>query len=387
MIRTLPESLLRGCWLEIDLSAIRDNVVSAKTAAPEQKIMAIVKANAYGHGDVPVAFQALDAGADMLGVSGVDEGENLRRAGIDAPILVLGGMPFGLEDDVVRLSLTQAVYTPEHIRLLEAAAERLGADAYVHLKLDTGMGRIGVRGREELQSVMREIEKSPRVKLTGAFTHFADSDNPKDDSYTKMQLSRLKDMLSFLPDGITVHAANSAAIYRYNEAHMDMVRLGITMYGYDPTGVGLIDVRPAMEWKALITHIKEIDAGEAVSYGCIFRAGRKTRVATVCCGYADGYHRLATGKGSVLVCGKRAPIIGRICMDQMMIDVTDIPECACNQAVTLLGRDGNEAITADDIAGWAETISYEIICAPSLRVKRLYRIGGRLVENPFKCQG
>lgn len=382
MIRTLPESLLRGCWLEIDLSAIRDNVLSAKSAAQGQRIMAIVKANAYGHGDVPVARAALSAGADMLGVSGTDEGENLRAAGINAPILVLGGMPAGLEDDVVRLSLTQTVYAPEHIRLLEAAAERLNMDAMVHLKLDTGMGRIGVRTEEELKGVLAEIEKSPRVKLTGAFTHFADSDNPNDDSYTRLQLSRLNKMLELLPSGILRHAANSAAIYRYPESRLNMVRLGITMYGYDPTLAGIIKVRPAMEWKTVVTHIKEIEAGEAVSYGCIFHAERRTRVATVCCGYADGYHRLSTGRGYALVCGKKAPIIGRICMDQMMLDVTDIPECVCGQIVTLMGRDGSERITADDIALWAETISYEIICAPSLRVKRLYKLGGKLTENP-----
>lgn len=368
--------MLRYNVCEIDLSAIRHNVgVMRACLAPGVKFLAVVKADGYGHGAVQVARAALEAGADMLAVAIPEEGAQLRRAGIEAPILVLGGIEENAAEAVAACDLTQVVFDEARIRALSAAGEKLGRRVKLHIKLDTGMCRIGVREEEEAMALARLIDSLPGVVLDGCFTHMATADEDER-ADTDRQIARfyaLCDAIASVhPGKITRHAANTASIFRYPEAHADMVRGGIALYGYPPVPEAK-GLRPAMRWVAHAVYVKTIHAGDRVSYGGLFEAKRETRVMTVPVGYADGYRRGITGKGCVLVRGRRAPILGRVCMDQIMVDVTDIPDAQAGDEVVLLGAQGGEMIDADEMAGWIGTISYEVICSPSARVPRVYK--------------
>ena len=345
--------------------------------APAPHMMAVVKANAYGHGLLPVAKTVLENGADWLGVAIPEEGEALRAAGIDAPILVLGGVNEKGAEASVRFGLTQAVFDVQRVNMLEDAAKRLGKRAQVHIKCDTGMGRIGVRDEGELQEVLSALEQSPHVTLSGAFTHFADADG-KEESYSRMQMEIFERFKKMLPSDILFHGAASAAGARFPWARMDMVRQGISLYGCSPVPEAA-GVKPALSWHTEIVHVKDLPKGASVSYGCTFTAKKDMIVATLPVGYGDGYHRCISGKGQVLIGGKRCPIIGRICMDQMMADVTHLDQdlARIGAPVVLLGRQENEEITAGELAGWAGTISYEMLLAATARVPVIYR-GGRV---------
>jgi len=367
--------MLRTNYCEIDLSAIRHNVgVMRAHMAPGAEFLAVVKADAYGHGAVPVAKAALEAGATMLAVAIPEEGAQLRQAGIDAPILVLGGMEEEAAEAVVACNLTQVVFDEARIMALEHAGEKLGMTAQVHLKLDTGMCRIGVRTTDEVQALARLIDSLPHVELTGCFTHMATADEEEHEG-TLLQIEKFRELTEAIaqvhPGKITRHAANTASIFRYPQAHFDMVRGGIALYGYPPFAQDL-GLRPAMRWVARAVYVKTIQPGERVSYGGLFEAKRETRVMTVPVGYADGYRRGLTGKGCVLVRGQRAPILGRVCMDQIMVDVTDIPDAQVGDEVVLLGAQGSDMIDADEMAAWLNTISYEVICSPGKRVPRVH---------------
>lgn len=362
-------------FCEIDLSAIRHNVgVMRAHVAGGAKFLAVVKADAYGHGAVQVARAALEAGADMLAVAIPEEGMELRAAGIGAPILVLGGIDETAAEAVVQAELTQVVFDEARVRALAAAGEKLGKTAKVHIKLDTGMSRIGVRTAGEAQQLVRLIDSLAGIELTGCFTHMATADEDYSDA-TLAQIERFRLLTGAIaqvhPGRITRHAANTASIFRYPQAHFDMVRGGIALYGYPPVPEAK-DLQPAMRWVTRAVYVKTICAGDRVSYGGLFEAKRDTRVMTVPVGYADGYRRGLTGKGCVLVRGKRAPILGRVCMDQIMVDVTDIPDAQVGDEVVLLGRQGGECIDAQEMADWLGTISYEVICSPSKRVPRVY---------------
>jgi len=357
----------------VDLSAIAENTAVLKAAiAPTPHMMAVVKANAYGHGLAQVAQTALKNGADWLGVAIPEEGETLRQAGVENPILVLGAVNERGAEASVRCRLTQTVFDRQRVRLLQSAAERMNTTVDVHVKCDTGMGRIGVRTADELRSVLDEIAACPRVRLTGAFTHFADADGDSDE-YSEQQMERFEAFRALLPEDILFHAAASAAGIKYPQARYQMVRQGISLYGCAPVKGGP-RVRPALSWHSEIAYVKTIPAGECVSYGCTFRADKETRVATIPVGYGDGYHRALSGKAELLVGGRRCPVIGRVCMDQIMADVTDVPEkeCYLGAPVVLLGRQGNEEITADELAAWAGTISYEMLLAATARVPITY---------------
>ena len=363
----------RGTYIRVDLSAIADNTRALRAFVfPTPHMMAVVKANAYGHGLIPVAETALNNGADYLGVAIPEEGETLRKAGVRAPILVLGAVNRRGAEASAAFGLTQAVFDRERVRMLEDAAARLGVTAEAHLKCDTGMGRIGVRTVEEARDVLAEIERSPHVRLTGAFTHFANADGVSD-AYSLEQIRAFEALRALLPRGITVHAAASAAAVRYPQARYDMVRQGISLYGCAPVEGGPA-LRPALSWHTEIAYVKTLPAGACVSYGCTYRTERITRAATLPVGYGDGYHRALSGKARVLVGGRRCPVIGRVCMDQIMADVTDVPENACRigAPVVLLGRQGSEEITAQELASWAGTISYEMLLAATARVPILY---------------
>ena len=359
----------QGHLRQIDLNGLRRNVRLIRGAVPDTALlMAVVKADAYGHGMQQVARAALEAGADWLAVALPQEGEALRAAGITAPVLVLGAILPEDAESAIRSGLTLAVCTPEILRALEATASRIGMTAEVHLKLDTGMCRIGVRNTREVGEMLGALAECPHVRLTGCFTHFADADG-EDMGFTRLQLDRFRELSALLPEGILRHCANSAAIHRLPEAAMDMVRAGISMYGYPPVETAL-PLMPFMTWRTRVTHVKTVQPGDTVSYGRTFAADRPLRIATIACGYGDGYHRAASGKAQVIIRGRRVNVVGRICMDQMMADVTDVPGVEVGDCVTLMGRDGDACITAEDLAAWAGTISYEVLLAATGRVKR-----------------
>lgn len=363
----------RGTYIQVDLNAIAQNTrVLRQAIAPTPHMMAVVKANAYGHGLIPVAKTALENGADHLGVAIPEEGEALRRAGIDAPILVLGPVNAQGAEASVRWGLIQTAFDRERVRMLEDAAAKLGLTAQMHLKIDTGMGRIGVRAKEELLSVLDEISACPHVRLTGAFTHFADADGETDE-YSWAQIAAFEEMRALLPKDILFHAAASAAGVRYPQARYQMVRQGISLYGCPPVPESPKLV-PALSWHTEVAYVKTLPPGASVSYGRTYRTDRETRIATLPVGYGDGYHRALSNRAYVLIGGKRCPVTGRVCMDQIMADVSSLPpeECKIGAPVVLLGRQGNEEITAEELGAWAGTISYEMLLAPTARVPVIY---------------
>ena len=367
--------MFRHTICEIDLSAIRHNVgVMRACLAENVDFLAVVKADGYGHGAVQVARAAVSAGAKMLAVAIPEEGVQLRQAGIDTPILMLGGIEEDAADAVAACGLTQVVFDEARIMALEHAGAKYNRAVQVHLKLDTGMSRIGVRTVEEVQQLVRLMDSLAHVELTGCFTHMATADEDFCGD-THAQIARFKKLCDAIaeihPGRIIRHAANTASIFRYPQAHFDMVRGGIALYGYPPVPEAK-GLRPAMRWTARAVYVKTIHPGDKVSYGGLFEAKRETRVMTVPVGYADGYRRGMTGKGCVLVRGQRAPILGRVCMDQIMVDVTDIPDAKVGDEVVLLGAQGNDMIDADEMAAWLGTISYEVICSPSKRIPRVY---------------
>ncbi|MBQ8073468.1 MAG: alanine racemase, partial [Clostridia bacterium] len=301
----------------------------------------------------------------------------LRRADIAAPVLVLGAADREDAEAAVRHDLTMTVCSAGMVRLCQTAAENVtdpsgrARQARVHLKVDSGMGRIGVRTEAERDAVLAALEACGAVRCTGAYTHFSDADGDADgERYSVEQFRRFL----ALTEGLKVprHCANSAASLRHPEWALDMVREGISLYGYPPVPTGL-DLRPCMAWRAKISYVKEVPAGACISYGRTYCTERPSRIATVTCGYGDGYHRAASGRAEVLIRGRRARVLGRICMDQMMADVTEIPEAVEGDPVTLMGTDGTETITAEDLARWSGTISYEVLLSCGSRVERVNR--------------
>jgi alanine racemase len=366
---------IRPTVAEIDLGAVLRNLGRVRQAmGPGVAVFGVVKADAYGHGAVPVA-RALEAHCDALAVSLVEEGLELRAAGIRSPILVLGAYYNRHQDEVVAERLTPVVYDREQLERFAAAGKRLGRPVDVHLKVDTGMSRLGVTATE-LEPTLARVAELPQLRLVGLCTHFASADVQEVDA-TESALARFRSALEQAGRqgfaGLTRHAANSAAAVRFPEARFDAVRPGLALYGAMPSPVvRLAGLEGALALRTRIMAVREIPAGTAVSYGGTWRAARPTRVATLPIGYADGYPRHVRG-AEVLVDGRRVPIIGAVCMDMLMIDVTDLPEAALDGTVTLIGRDGGEEITVDDLARWAGTISYEILCGISKRVPRVLR--------------
>ena len=358
----------------IDLQAIEQNMRLLRASVPStSRMMAVVKADGYGHGAAETAAAAIRGGADMLAVASVGEGRYLREKGISAPILVLGAVTETDVSEGVRNNLIQTVCSAEMVRLCEKAASEQQKQTEVHLKIDTGMGRIGVRTEQERDNVLLSLKSCSHVQMTGAFTHFSDADGDEDGiCYTQEQFLRFMEMTEQLPEGIIRHCCNSAAIHRFPDMALDMVRAGISLYGYPPVSTGL-ELHPCMKWTADISYIKDIPAGTYISYGRTFRSEKPIRAATITCGYGDGYFRTAGTGGYVLIHGKRAKIIGRICMDQMMADISGIGNVSVGDEAVLIGRDGDEEITAEDIATWAGTISYEILLSVGARVDRIFK--------------
>jgi alanine racemase len=373
------DATYRPVWAEIDLDAVRANVRALVDLAAPAAVMAVVKADGYGHGAVPVARAALDAGAAWLGVALVEEGAELRGAGIDAPVLVLSEPPPPAAPAVVDLGLTPVAYTRPGIDALAKAVADSGADPLpVHLKVDTGMHRVGCAVADAC-ALAQSIAARDELRLEGVLTHFAVADEP-DDPYTEQQLDRFDGVLADLrAAGVTsdlVHAANSAALLAFTDrARFDLVRCGISVYGVPPAPnlAGRLSLRPAMSFKARVSHVKTLPAGARLSYGLRYTMPGAGTVATVPVGYADGVPRALSATGAeVLVRGRRHPIAGTVTMDQLMVDVGDTP-VEVGDEVALLGRDGDAEVTADEWADRLGTIAYEIVCSIGRRVPRNYR--------------
>ena len=358
----------------ISVPDIERNMRLIRSSVPDSAgVMAVVKADGYGHGAVETARASIRGGATMLAVATADEGIELRRAGIEVPILILGAATASDAYKAVDYGLTQTVCSPDMVRICESAAAQAGKKAEVHIAFDTGMGRIGIRTENERDAVLNAISTCAHIVPVGAFTHFADADGDESGAeYTKSQFRRFLELTEVLPRDMIRHCCNSAAIHRFPEMALDMVRAGISLYGYPPVRAEL-PLHPCMQWHAEISYIKELPAGAFVSYGRTWKADRTVRVGTVTCGYGDGYHRAAGKKGYVLVCGKKAKILGRVCMDQMMVDLSGIPEAAAGETAVLMGESGEEEITAEDLAAWCGTISYEILLSTGTRPERIYR--------------
>ncbi|MGE5397136.1 MAG: alanine racemase [Chitinophagales bacterium] len=369
---------LRPTWAEIDLGAIAHNIKQVKNKLqPGSSLMAVIKANAYGHGTVEVARVCANEGADFLAVALLDEACQLRDHGIKTPILILGYSPREGLDTVVRSGFRQTIYDWESALALSEAALKADQPAMVHIKLDTGMSRIGFFPDKDSVDTVIRISKLPGLVIEGIFTHFALADS-LERSYTNQQLERFNRFISSLSDmGLKIpfrHAANSAGILEYPEAHLDMVRAGISIYGMRPSdevrmdGLNLI---PAMRLISHVVMIKELPAGTPVSYGCTYVTDRPTLVATVPVGYGDGYIRAYSNRAWASIRGKRVPMIGRVCMDYCMFDVTALDEVSMGDEVTMFGRE-EDGITADNLAEIAQTINYEVVCLVNSRVPRVY---------------
>jgi len=369
---------VRPLWAEIDLSAVKHNLKeAAKTVGEQVKIMAVVKANAYGHGAERVAKAACEAGACCLGVALPEEGIQLRKAGIEQPILILAESSCDFIPQVLENDLTATLFSIESAKALSDGAVKQGIVAKVHVKVDTGMNRVGLQP-EKVPSFMREIRGYPGIDVEGIFTHFSEADNPESD-YTDYQLKRFKALIEELAgEGICPpikHAANSAAVYLHPDSYFDMVRIGISMYGLHPSEAtkGLVDLKPALSLKARITFVKDLAHGEGVSYSRTYRATCDTKIGTVPAGYGDGYSRLLSNKAQVIIGGRRYPAVGNICMDQFMVDIGPDTTVKVEDEVVLIGRQGSEEVSADDIAAILGTINYEVVCMINTRVPRVYK--------------
>lgn len=367
--------MLRKNFVTIDLEAIRHNcALQQKLQGPEVALMAVVKADAYGHGMPEVAKTLFGMGIRHFAVALAEEGIQLRQLGIEGEILILGAATEAAVPEAIRWGLTQTVFTADMVARLQTEAEKQNRDAYVHIKLDTGMGRIGLRTEAEARAVNEALEKASRVKATGIYTHFAVADEPDPgnqlNAFTVKQLKKFEELRACFDPSLPAHAANSAmGLLRPDD--FQMVRQGISLYGYPPVETELC-FRPALRWATEVTHVKEVQPGDCIGYGCTFTAKKPMRIATVAVGYGDGYHRTASNRGCMLVHGKRAPIVGRVCMDQTMVDVTDIPGVVPGDEVVLIGAQGESFLSADEVAKAADTLNYEVLLAISLRVPKKF---------------
>lgn len=362
-------------WAEVDLDRLARNLAFVRSVTePETEIMLVVKADAYGHGAVPVSWHLLPHGVAALGVGDSTEALELRDAGITAPIVVLGAVVAGELDDVVRGDIQITVHSGDRIRALRRQLERNGPRVRVHLKVDTGMGRLGCRP-ERVLGIAREIQRSRRIQLEGVSTHLA-SAGSEGEKQTQLQLRRFKRVLSALDrEGLLPrwqHIHSSTGVMRRLPGAFNLVRPGIAVYGTDPSGEMAAGLQPALNWRTQVVFLKDHRKGARIGYGGTWTAERKTRVATLPVGYNDGYRFAFSNRAEVLVRGHRCPVIGRVSMDYICLDVTDLPGTRVGDVATLLGTDGEQTITVSELADLADTIPYEILCGIGRRVKRSY---------------
>jgi len=376
---------IRPVWMEVNLDNLAYNIRQIKNniKAPAS-IMGIVKADGYGHGAVEISRVLLEEGVQRLGVAVLDEGIALRQEGIDVPILVLGYTPPQLFDKVLEHRITPTLYNYQDALRLSELASKNGSSVKVHLKLDTGMGRIGMIPGQDSLDMVSNIYALPGIKIEGIFTHFSVADE-KDKTYTREQFKKFTGFVNALKErGIDIplrHAGNSAASIDLPETHLDMVRPGVILYGLYPSDEvekGKLSLKPLASLKTVISHVKTVPSGTSVGYGRKYISAGERVIATLPIGYADGYTRLLSGKASVLVHGTRAPLAGNICMDQCMIDVTGIDGVKVGDEVVLMGSQGEETITAEELASLLGTINYEIVCLIGKRVPRVYIKDGKV---------
>ena len=365
----------------IDLDAIVSNMKNMKSRLkPDTRMIAVIKTDGYGHGSVPIA-KSLEKLDFMFGfaVATFEEAMQLRDAGITLPILILGyTFPYSYEKMILK-DIRPCVFRDDMVDEMDALAAKIGKKIKVHLKVDTGMGRIGITPDEEGFSFVKRLCEKKNVEIEGVFTHFARADE-RDKTSARKQLQLFKDFTDRLEKelglkNLSKDCSNSAGILEMPEANMDVVRAGIILYGLAPSDevdMNRIALKPALSMYSTIVFIKELPEGSPVSYGGTFVTPKKMRIATIPIGYGDGYPRSLSNKGYVLICGKKAPILGRICMDQFMVDVTDIPEAEEGSKVTLIGTDGNETITTDELGVLSGRFNYELVCDLGKRIPRVY---------------
>ncbi|MEK8131062.1 alanine racemase [Paenibacillus filicis] len=384
------DSFYRPTRVEISLDALRHNLESFREALPaEVRMMAVVKADAYGHGAVEVCREALSCGVEYIAVAFLDEGLELRRAGITAPILVLGytppeGLLTAWEQDIALNVYTEEVLMAwERLVLPEAKARPLR----IHIKIDSGMNRLGIGDAEAAIRFIERARHTTGIEVEGVFTHYACADEA-DKSHTRGQYDRFTQVVRhFQERGIEfpyIHAGNSAAAIDLPTMTFNMVRLGIAMYGLYPSeevNKTLIELEPVLSIKTGVVMVKQVSAGEGISYGAVYRTSGEETIATLPIGYADGFSRMLTDKAQVLIRGQRVPVVGRICMDQCMLNVTGLADISMEEEVVILGMQGQERITAEEHAAWLGTINYEVVCMISHRVPRVYVKGGRVVRS------
>jgi alanine racemase len=377
----------RPVWAEINLDNLAHNIKEVRRLTKKgTMVTAVVKANAYGHGAVEASEVFLNNGADRLAVATLSEGIELRKAGIKAPILILGYTPGSQNHTAIEWDIIQTVYSYKDAENISKEAKKLGKNAVIHIKIDSGMGRIGFLPNDESVKEIEKISHLPYITMEGIFTHFAKADE-KDKSSAREQYKKFNWVIEELEKkkiNIPIkHVSNSAAIIDLPEYNLDMVRAGIIIYGLSPSkevNLNKIDLKPALTLKAKISNVKTVPEGTGISYGQIFVTKRESKIATVPIGYADGFTRLLTNKGEVGIKGKRAPIVGKICMDQCMIDVTDIDDVKVGDEVILFGDGRDNSPHTDEIAEKLGTINYEIVCMVGRRVPRVYIKDGEIVN-------
>jgi alanine racemase len=376
---------IRPSWAEIDLDALRNNVREVKKISKGREIIATIKADGYGHGAIGIYKVMLDEGVSRFAVAVITEAVELRKAGVQIPIIILGFTPMEFYDEVIDFDIEQTIYNYEDAKILSDRAIEKNKVSKIHIAVDTGMGRIGFLPTREQAMEVHRITNLKGIRIVGIFTHFATADE-KNKDYANLQIKRFNEFNLYLEElgvGISFkHASNSAAIIDFPNLPYEGVRAGIMLYGYYPSNdVNKNDVNliPVMSLKSKIVHLKQIQEGDYVSYGRLYRAPKDRVIGTIPIGYADGFSRILTGKAKVIIKGKVVPIVGRICMDQCMIDVTDVPDVKIGDVVTLIGKDNKgNAITADDIAISIGTVNYEIICDISKRIPRVYTKDGKI---------
>ena len=378
----------RRTWAEIDLDNLKYNISQIRSLlSPECMIMSVVKADAYGHGEEYTAKYLDGCGVDWFGVSNLDEAITLRRQGISKPILILGFTPPELSKSLAENNITQTVFSLDYAKRLSSAALLSNETIDVHIKLDTGMGRIGFNAVSALSDA-KSACLLPGFNITGVFTHFSSADDlsPSSVEYTEHQFDLFMRAVSALEnDGIRFkvkHCCNSAALIHYPKMHLDMVRPGIIQYGLHPSSAqDFFPLKPVMQLKSVVSLVKTVNKGDCISYGRSFAAEKPMKIATVAIGYADGYFRAFSNCAYVLVHGKKAPVIGKVCMDQLMLDVSDIDGVSSGDIVTLFGNDGDTSLPVETLAELANTINYEVICHIGRRVPRAYFSEGKCIDT------
>ncbi len=369
---------LRHTWAEIDLSALKYNFDKARELAGENtKILVAVKADAYGHGVLEVSRVLVNLGVNYLGVATTDEAVTLRHSGIKIPILLFSAILRKEALAIVKYGITQTVPSLEVAEFLSVCARRLGKKIKIHAKIDTGMGRLGVWHKEAVYFI-KNIKRYKNLELEGIYTHLPSADE-KNRYFTEHQLFCFNELIKNLErSGIFIplrHAANSMGLLRFKSSYLNLVRPGLMIYGLYPGSktTRSIELKPALSFKTRIVYIKEVPKGRSISYGRTYMTDKKSKIATLPVGYADGYPRFLSNRAYVLLKEKKAPVVGRICMDQTMIDISGINKVRIGDEVVLIGRQGKETVTAEQLADIGNTISYEIICGISKRVPRSYK--------------